>query len=96
MEKITSIKQATQYVYNQLQKINPEVNKEDVYDTILDEVLESVEYTLQDEDMKFLEENEKNTAAIDEYLASILPEYADLLDDIVTDMISEENKEEVN
>lgn len=90
MEKITNIKQATQYVYNQLQKINPEISKEDVYDTILDEVLESVEYALQDEDMRFLEENEKNTAAIDEYLSSILPEYADLLDDIVTDMVSEE------
>ncbi len=90
MEKIKNIQQATEYVYNQLKEINPDIEKDDVYDTIMDEVLESIEYTLTDEDVRFLEENEKNLTTIDDYLATKIPDYQDLLDDIVTDMVSEE------
>lgn len=90
MEKITNIQQATDYVYTQLKELNPDIEKDDVYDTIMDEVLESVEYTLTDEDTKFLEDNEKDTIAIDEYLQSKIPDYKDLLTDIVTDMVSDE------
>lgn len=94
MDKITNINQATDYVYNQLKELNPDIEKNDVYDTIMDEVLESVEYILTDEDVKFLEDNEKDTIAIDEYLQSKIPDYHELLDDIVTDMVSEEILEE--
>lgn len=94
MEKIKNIQQATEYVYNQLKEINPEIEKDDVYDTIMDEILESVEYALTEEDVRFLEENEKNLTAIDDYLATKIPDYQDLLDDIVTDMVSEEILEE--
>ncbi len=94
MEKITNIKQATDYVFAQLKEINPDVEKDDVYDTIMDEVLESVEYALTDEDVRFLEENEKNLTAIDEYLQSKIPDYKDLLSDIVVDMVSDEIIEE--
>lgn len=90
MEKFTNIKQATEYVYTQLKELNPDIEKDDVYDTIMDEVLESVEYTLTDEDVKFLEDNEKDIIAIDEYLQSKIPDYKDLLTDIVTDMVSDE------
>lgn len=90
MEKITNIQQATDYVYAQLKELNPDIEKDDVYDTIMDEVLESVEYTLTDEDTKFLEDNEKDTIAIDEYLQSKIPDYKELLTDIVTDMVSDE------
>ncbi len=94
MEKIKNIKQATERVYAQLKELNPDVEKDDVYDTIMDEVLESVEYALSEEDVRFLEENEKNTSAIDEYLKSIIPEYQELLSDIVVDMLSNEIIEE--
>lgn len=90
MEKITNITQASEYVYKQLKEINPDIEKDDVYDTIMDEVLESTEYIMTEEDMKFLEENEKNLQAIDEYLSRKIPDYSDLLDDIVTDMVSDE------
>jgi hypothetical protein len=90
MEKITNINQATEYVYAQLKEINPDIEKDDVYDTIMDEVLESVEYTLTDDDVRFLEENEKNLTAIDEYLQSKIPDYKELLSDIVVDMVSDE------
>jgi len=90
MEKFTNIKQATDYVYAQLKELNPDIEKDDVYDTIMDEVLESIEYTLTDEDVRFLEENEKNLTAIDEYLQSKIPDYKELLTDIVTDMVSDE------
>jgi len=90
MEKITNIQQATEYVYNQLKEVNPDIQKDDVYDTIMDEILESVEYTLTDEDDKFLEDNEKDTTAIDEYLQSKIPDYKELLSDIVVDMVSDE------
>lgn len=94
MEKPTNIQQATEYVYAQLKEINPDVEKNDVYDTIMDEVLESAEYIMTDEDIRFLEENAENQQAIDEYLQSKVPDYQDLLDDIVTDMVSEEILEE--
>ena len=68
MEKITNIKQATEHVYSQLKEINTDIEKDDVYDTIMDEVLESVEYAMSDEDVRFLEENKKNMDTIDEYL----------------------------
>lgn len=84
------MKQATEYVYNQLKEINPDIEKDDVYDTIMDEVLESIEYAMSEEDVRFLEENEKNMDAIDEYLGSIIPDYKDLLSDIVVDMVSDE------
>ena len=90
MERITNMKQATEYVYSQLKELNPDIEKDDVYDTIMDEILESVEYTLTDEDVKFLEDNEKDTTAIEEYLQSKIPEYKELLSDIVTDMVSDE------
>lgn len=90
MDKITNINQATDYVYNQLKELNPDIQRDDVYDTIMDEILESVEYTLTDEDDKFLEDNEKDTVAIDEYLQSKIPDYKDLLSDIVVDMVSDE------
>ena len=90
MENIKNIQQATDYVYKQLKEINPDIDKDDVYDTIMDEILESVEYTLTDEDVKFLEDNEKDTTAIDEYLQSKIPEYKELLSDIVVDMVSDE------
>lgn len=90
MEKITNLTQATDYVYSQLKAINPDIDKDDVYDTIMDEVLESIEYAMTDEDVRFLEENEKNLTAIDEYLQSIIPDYKDLLSDIVVDMVSDE------
>ena len=94
MEKMTTIKKATDYVYKQLKAINPEIEKDDVYDTIMDEILESIEYTLTDEDVKFLEENEKDTEAIDEYLQRKIPDYKDLLSEIVEDMVNEESIEE--
>ena len=94
MEKITNIQQATEYVYTQLKELNPDIEKDDVYDTIMDEVLESAEYIMTDEDTKFLEDNEKDTIAIDEYLQSKIPDYKELLSDIVTDMVSEEILEE--
>jgi len=94
MDKITNIKQAIEVVYNQVKEINPDIDKDDVYDTIMDEVLESVEYTLTDEDVRFLEENEKNLTAIDEYLQSKIPDYKELLSDIVVDMVSDEIIEE--
>ncbi|MFA7298699.1 MAG: hypothetical protein WC010_03585 [Candidatus Absconditabacterales bacterium] len=90
MENVKNIQQATDYIYSQLKEINPEIQKDDVYDTIMDEILESVEFTLTDEDVKFLEDNEKDTTAIDEYLQSKIPDYKDLLSDIVVDMVSDE------
>jgi len=94
MDNIKNMQQATDYVYTQLKELNPDIQKDDVYDTILDEILESVEYIMTDEDIKFLEDNEKNTTAIDEYLQSKIPDYKDLLSDIVVDMVSDEIMEE--
>ncbi|MEI6672267.1 MAG: hypothetical protein WCL02_02665 [bacterium] len=94
MERINTIKQATDYLYKKLKEMNPDIEKDDVYDTIMDEILESIEYTLTDDDVKFLEENEKDMSAIDEYLQALLPDYKDLLSDIVADMIDDEIIEE--
>ena len=90
MKSFTTIQSATDYVYAQLKEINPTVEKEDVYDTIMDEVLESAEYIMTDDDVKFLEDNEKDEQAIDAFLQEKIPDYRDLLTDIVVDMVSDE------
>jgi len=90
MEKISNIQQATEYVYKQLKEVNSEIQKDDVYDTIMEEILASVEYILTEEDVRFLEENEKDTTAIEEYFESKIPEYKELLTEIVADMVGEE------
>jgi hypothetical protein len=94
MDNIKNMQQATEYIYTQLKELNPDIQKDDVYDTIMDEILESIEYTLTDEDVKFLEDNEKDPTAIDEYLQSKIPDYKELLSDIVVDMVSDEIMEE--
>ena len=90
MTPITNIQEATEYVYSQLKEINPTIEKDDVYDSIIDEVLESTEYKLDDEDLRFLENNYKNTQSIDTYLQTKIPEYEELLSYITLDMISDE------
>jgi hypothetical protein len=90
MQKITNIQSATDYVYAQLKELNPTIERDDVYDTIMDEVLESAEYIMTDDDVKYLEENEKNEQAIDAFLQEKIPDYTDLLTDIVVDMVSDE------
>lgn len=94
MQKFTNMQQATEYLYKELKAINPDIEKDDVYDTIMDEILESIEYALSEEDVKFLEDNEKDNKAIDEYLQSKIPEYKELLSEIVEDMVSDEIIEE--
>ena len=93
MEKITNLSQAVDYVYAELQKVNPDVSKDDIFDTIVDEIIESMEYVLIDEDDRFLEDNEKNMEAIDDFLQTKIPDYQELLTEIVTDMVSEESLE---
>jgi hypothetical protein len=94
MDKITNIKQATDYVFSKLKELNADIRRDDVYDTIMDEILESVEFIMTDDDTRFLEDNEKDTVAIDEYLQRKIPDYQELLTDIVADMISEDIMEE--
>lgn len=84
---------ATNYVYAKLKEINPTVEKEDVYDTIMEEVMESVEYELTEEDTRFLEENQEDAQVIDTYLQNKLDDYEELLSEIVTDMVEETNEE---
>ena len=90
MENFSSINKATEYVYKQLKDLNPDIEKNDVYDTIMDEIMESVEYAMTEEDVRFLEENEKDMSAIDEFLQSKIPDYKELLSEIVADMVSDE------
>ena len=94
MENFKNLQEATDYIYDKLKETNPDVEKDDVYETILDEILESSEYIMLDEDARFLEENAENQQAIDEYLQSKISDYHDLLNDIVTDMVSEDVVEE--
>ena len=90
MEKIKNMQQATEYVYKELKEVNPEIQKDDVFDTILDEVMESAEFIMTDEDERFFEDNEKDLVAIEEYLERKIPDYQGLLTDIVADMVGEE------
>ena len=92
--KVSNIQQATDLVFAQLKEINPDIQRDDVYETIMDEVLESVEFILTDNDMIFLEDNEGNPIAIDEYLQRKVPDYHNLINEIVLDMVSEEIGEE--
>ncbi len=94
MQNFTTLTQATTYVYNYLKDINPIIEEEDVYDSMLDEVIASIGYLLNDDDIRVLEKNSNNKQFIDEYLSKKIPDFADLLDDIVIDIVSEEILEE--
>lgn len=91
MEKINNLQEATNYVYNKLKEVNPDVDRNDVFDTILDEMMESSEYIMLDEDIRFLEDNADDQTAIDDYLQAKIPDYHELLTDIVNDMINDED-----
>lgn len=89
MKKVSTMEEAADLIYEELKEVNAEIKKEDVYDTILDEVLESVEDELSDADIKFLEDNIKTPEAIDEYLQKKISSYHELINDIVSDMTGE-------
>lgn len=88
--EIKTLKKATDTVYAELEKINSDISKDDVYDTILDEILESMEYMMTDDDVRFLEDNEDNMEAVDDLFQTKLPNYHELLTEIVEDMVSDE------
>ncbi|EKD24640.1 MAG: hypothetical protein ACD_80C00180G0014 [uncultured bacterium (gcode 4)] len=89
INKVSNIQQATDYVYTELQKLNPEIQRDDVYETIMDEIIESVEFILTDNDMTFLEDNSEDPIAMDEYLQRKIPDYHDLINEIANDMVGE-------
>ena len=89
--RVSNIEQATDIVYAQLKELNPEIQRDDVYETIMDEVIESVEYILTDNDTIFIEDNENDPVALDEYLQRKVPNYHDLINEIVDDMLGGED-----
>lgn len=90
MQKITNMEEATQCLYKEIKKINPDIKEGDVYEIILDEVLESIEDDLSDKEIEDLEKNNKNPEDLEKYLQKKIPNYWNFLTDIVEDMISEE------
>jgi len=86
----SNIKDATQYTYDQLREVNPDIIKEWLYDNILDEVIQSSEYILSDEDLDLINQHLEDGAFVDAYLQKKIPDYSQLLSDIVLDMVSEE------
>lgn len=89
--RVSNIQQATDVVYAQLKELNPEIQRDDVYETIMDEVIESVEFILTDNDTIFIEDNENDPVALDEYLQRKVPNYHDLINEIVDDMLGGED-----
>lgn len=90
MEKFANMQSATDYLYNYVKELNPTVEKDDIYDTLLDEIMESAEFVLTDDDIRYLEDNMDNQELTDNYLKTKIPDYEELLGEIVTDMISDE------
>lgn len=90
MQKITNMQEATQALYEEINKINPDIKEEDVYEIILDEVLESIEDQLSDKEIQDLETNNKTPEDLEKYLQKKIPNFQTLLKKIVEDMISEE------
>lgn len=89
MEKITSIANATQIIYEKVKTINPEVEEEDIYYAIVDEVFESLKEELSEDDINILEEHQDDKKFIDTYLQKKISDYAELLTEIVEDMTSD-------
>ena len=90
MEKeFTNLNEAIEYVFTQLQNVNPDITKEDVTDSIIDEILESTEYAMIDEDDRFLEESEKDVNAINDFLQTKISNYPQLLLEVVSDILDE-------
>ena len=69
--------------------MNPEIQEEEIYETILEEVLESADVELSEHDIEVLDEHNADLVFIDKFLQKKVPDYQELLTEIVEDMIND-------
>ncbi|MEI7562356.1 MAG: hypothetical protein WCJ39_01150 [bacterium] len=86
-----SIDEATKYIHNIIKEMNPEVQEAEIYETILEEVLETADVELSEHDIEVLDEHNADLEFIDKFLQKKVPDYQELLTEIVEDMISDED-----
>jgi len=87
-----SIEEATKYIHAIIKEMNPEIQEEEIYETILEEVLESADVDLSEHDIEVLDEHNADLEFIDKFLQKKVPDYQELLTEIVEDMINDEEK----
>jgi len=91
MKTMKSIDEATKYIHNIIKEMNPEVQEAEIYETILEEVLETADVELSEHDIEVLDEHNADLEFIDKFLQKKVPDYQELLTEIVEDMISDED-----
>ena len=84
-----SIDEATKYIHAIIKEMNPEIQEEEIYETILEEVLESADVELSEHDIEVLDEHNADLVFIDKFLQKKVPDYQELLTEIVEDMIND-------
>jgi hypothetical protein len=91
MKTMKSIEEATKYIHTIIKEMNPEIQEEEIYETILEEVLESADVDLSEHDIEVLDEHNADLEFIDKFLQKKVPDYQELLTEIVEDMINDED-----
>ena len=89
MKTMKSIDEATKYIHAIIKEMNPEIQEEEIYETILEEVLESADVELSEHDIEVLDEHNADLVFIDKFLQKKVPDYQELLTEIVEDMIND-------
>ena len=93
MEKLTTLQQMVDYIHNYISEYDPEakaelVEKEVLYDMMEEELLDTVEEILTEEDMKERVVS-KDVTYLDKILNDRLEDYPGLLEDIKNEVLSE-------
>ena len=94
MKKITTIQEATKYLHKLIQETNPEVQEEEIFETLLEEVLESSDVELTREEVETLDEHTDDLVFIDHFLQKKIPNYQEMIGDIVEDMVNGDDDDE--
>ncbi len=93
MEKFTTLQQMVDYIHNYISEYDPEakeeiVEKEVLYDMMEEELLDTAEEILTEEDMKERVVS-KDVTYLDKILNERLEDYPGLLEDIKNEVLSE-------
>lgn len=85
-------KQASQYIYETIQKVDPEseiLNKTSIQEMLQEEILDRLELEMDELDIKTLDDNRTNEDFFDTYLSKKYEDYTSILTDIVNDILSD-------
>ena len=82
--------EATQYIYETIQKVDPNaeiLDKDNIIGILQEEILDKLELEMTPEDIETLDKNKEDENFFDTYLKAKYSDYQNILTDIVNDIL---------